>query len=99
MDVLARLDPDSLDLSNPGVHRTDRDFPIAWIKPYGRGRVFYSYIGHPDAAWDDPARADDCTARRSAWAMGRRHHPPAASADGALKNSGARYSAPKLAMR
>lgn len=54
VDVLARLDPSSLDLTHPNVHRNDRDFPVAWIKPYGKGRVFYSYLGHTDAAWDDP---------------------------------------------
>ena len=54
VDVLARLDPASLDLSHPNVHRKDQDFPIAWTKAHGKGRVFYSYLGHPDAAWDDP---------------------------------------------
>ena len=27
---------------------------MAWIKPYGDGRVFFSYLGHTDAASDDP---------------------------------------------
>jgi hypothetical protein len=54
IDVLARLDPASVDLADADVHRTDADFPVAWIKPYGNGRVFYSYLGHTDAAWDDP---------------------------------------------
>jgi type 1 glutamine amidotransferase len=54
VDVLARLDPASLDLADPDVHRKDRDFPVAWIKSFGKGRVFYSYLGHTDAAWDDP---------------------------------------------
>jgi type 1 glutamine amidotransferase len=54
VDVLARIDPDSVDLTAPTVHRRDNDFPIAWIKPYGKGRVFYSGLGHTDAAWDDP---------------------------------------------
>jgi quinoprotein glucose dehydrogenase len=53
VDVLARLDPASLDLSDPDVHRADADFPVAWIKAYGNGRVFYSYLGHTDSAWDD----------------------------------------------
>jgi type 1 glutamine amidotransferase len=52
--VLARLDADKLDLSNPKVHRTDRDFPVAWAKMYGKGRVFYSTFGHADEAWDNP---------------------------------------------
>ncbi len=54
VDVLARIDPASVDLTNPMVHRTDNDFPVAWIKAYGAGRVFYTGLGHTDAAWDDP---------------------------------------------
>ena len=54
VDVLARLDSTKIDLSVSGLNRTDRDFPIAWVKKYGRGNVFYSSLGHPDAAWDDP---------------------------------------------
>jgi type 1 glutamine amidotransferase len=53
VDVLARLDERKLDLTNRNVKRTDHDFPIAWIKNYGKGRVFSSTLGHPDAAWDD----------------------------------------------
>jgi type 1 glutamine amidotransferase len=54
VDVLASLDASKLDLTNPGVKRTDRDFPVAWIKNYGKGRVFSSTLGHPDPSWDDP---------------------------------------------
>jgi len=28
------------------IHRTDTDFPMAWVKSYGNGRVFYSALGH-----------------------------------------------------
>lgn len=54
VDVLARIDPRSVDLTVPMVHRTDADFPVAWIRNYGTGRVFYTGLGHTDAAWDDP---------------------------------------------
>ena len=54
VDVLASLDARKLDLTNKNVHRTDLDFPIAWVKSYGKGRVFSSTLGHTDAAWDDP---------------------------------------------
>ncbi len=50
--VLARLDPKKLDLKNPRVHRTDGDFPLAWAKMYGKGRVFYSTFGHRYETWD-----------------------------------------------
>lgn len=53
VDVLARLDQSKLDLTNKNVKRSDGDFPIAWLKTYGKGRVFSSTLGHPDAAWDD----------------------------------------------
>jgi type 1 glutamine amidotransferase len=49
VDVLASLDASKLDLTNKNVHRTDHDFPIAWVKNYGKGRVFSSTLGHTDA--------------------------------------------------
>ena len=52
--VLMRLDPSKLDLANPRVHRADRDFPVAWAKMYGTGRVFYTTLGHVEANWDKP---------------------------------------------
>ena len=52
--VLARLDASKLDFSKPEIHRTDKDFPVAWAKMYGKGRVFYSSFGHTAEAWDDP---------------------------------------------
>jgi type 1 glutamine amidotransferase len=54
VDVLASLDAGKLDLTNKNVHRADHDFPIAWVKSYGKGRVFSSTLGHTDASWDDP---------------------------------------------
>ena len=38
------------------MHRTDADFPVAWTKTYGKGRVFYSTLGHPRELWDTPDR-------------------------------------------
>ena len=52
--VLAHLDPATLDLHAPLVHRTDGDFPAAWSKTYGKGRVFYSILGHDADDWDNP---------------------------------------------
>lgn len=52
--VLLRLDASKLDLTNPRVHRKDKDFAVAWAKMYGKGRVFYSTLGHPDENWDNP---------------------------------------------
>lgn len=52
--VLLSLDPSSVDLKNPNVHRTDNDFPQAWVKTYGKGRVFVCAFGHDAATWDRP---------------------------------------------
>ena len=52
--MLARLDATSVDLTAPLVHRTDGDFPVAWTKTYGKGRVFYSTLGHTRELWDTP---------------------------------------------
>jgi len=52
--VLAHLDAAGLDLTKPLVHRTDGDFPAAWSKSYGKGRVFYSILGHDADDWDLP---------------------------------------------
>jgi len=52
--VLARLDADKLDFTKPNINRKDRDFAVAWIKMYGKGRVFYSTFGHAAGPWDDP---------------------------------------------
>jgi len=53
--VLAHLDASKLDLTRPLVHRKDGDFPVAWAKSYGKGRVFYSILGHDAEDWDNPA--------------------------------------------
>jgi len=53
--VLMRLDPTKLDLANPRVHRQDLDFAVSWAKTYGKGRVFYSTLGHVEENWDMPA--------------------------------------------
>jgi uncharacterized protein len=52
--VLLRLDASKLDLTNPKVHRTDRDFPVIWVSNYGKGRVMYNGLGHLEAVWDRP---------------------------------------------
>lgn len=50
--VLATLDLSSVDMKAPGVHRTDRDFALAWAHRYGHGRVYVNALGHTKAVWD-----------------------------------------------
>jgi uncharacterized protein len=67
--VLMRLDPCKLDLKNPKVHRPDHDFAVTWAKSYGKGRVYYSTLGHPKDSWDDP-RLQKMYTEAIKWAMG-----------------------------
>jgi uncharacterized protein len=53
--VLLSLDPAKLNYeNNPRIHRADHDFAVAWDKMYGKGRVFYSTLGHTEESWSDP---------------------------------------------
>ncbi len=55
VNVLLSLNPGRLDYANnPKIHRADHDFPVAWSKMYGKGRVFYSTLGHTEESWEDP---------------------------------------------
>jgi uncharacterized protein len=70
VNVLLRLDETKLNYeNNPRIHRTDHDFAVAWTKMYGKGRVFYSTLGHTNEAWTDP---DIVTMYEEAikWALG-----------------------------
>src|ERR1700722_2187329 len=68
--VLARLDENKLDFNNnPRIHRTDKDFAVAWARDYGKGRVFYSTFGHTDESWDDP-RMQTMWLEAIKWGMG-----------------------------
>jgi type 1 glutamine amidotransferase len=51
--VLLRLDMSKLP-QNPNVRISNGDFPLAWAKMYGKGRVFYSSFGHDAKTWDNP---------------------------------------------
>lgn len=67
--VLLRLDPASVDLSRPGVARRFYGWPLAWTRPYGGGRVFYTALGHEAAVWQDP-RYQRMLLEAILWSMG-----------------------------
>jgi uncharacterized protein len=50
--VLLRLDVSKMP-PNDGYHGTDGDMPLVWAKTYGKGRVFYSSLGHSASTWDN----------------------------------------------
>jgi type 1 glutamine amidotransferase len=51
--VLLSLANNSVNLSVPGVNRSDGDFALAWTRPFGSGRVFYTALGHGEEVWQD----------------------------------------------
>jgi type 1 glutamine amidotransferase len=64
-----RLDANKVDLANPRVHRKDRDFAVTWTKMYGKGRVYYSTLGHSAENWDRP-EMQAMYVEAIKWAMG-----------------------------
>lgn len=53
--VLMSLDVSSVDLKHPPlapVLRKDLDFPLAWVRTWGKGRVFVCPLGHIMSFWD-----------------------------------------------
>ena len=55
--VLLSIDTERTDLSNEprdGAYRADKDYAMAWVRQYGRGRVFYAGFGHHPAIFKNP---------------------------------------------
>lgn len=50
IDVLLRLDLSNVP-ENPGLHLKG-DYPLAWMKTFGKGRVFYGSFAHASETWD-----------------------------------------------
>jgi len=67
--VLMRLDVSKLDMKNKNVHRTDGDFAVTWAKMYGKGRVYYTTLGHVQANWDK-LEFQQMMTEAIKWAMG-----------------------------
>ena len=51
--VVLRLDTSKLP-PNQNLLSKDGDFPLAWAKMYGQGRVFYGSFAHDAKTWDNP---------------------------------------------
>jgi type 1 glutamine amidotransferase len=50
VEVLLRLDLANVP-ANPALHLKG-DYPLAWAKTYGKGRVFFASFGHASSVWD-----------------------------------------------
>ncbi len=53
--VLLELADGQVDLGVPGGRRPDCGFPLAWCVTDGKGRTFYTALGHFPSAWETPA--------------------------------------------
>jgi type 1 glutamine amidotransferase len=52
--VLMSLDTIRTNMKKDGVKRTDGDFAVAWVRTQGKGRVFYSSLGHNAHIYTNP---------------------------------------------
>jgi len=77
INVLLSLDSGGADLSKG--KREDGDYALAWWRPYGRGRVFYSALGHRPEVWADE-RFSTHVIEAIAWAVDGPDVPAAAPA-------------------
>jgi type 1 glutamine amidotransferase len=54
LHVIMSVDNSSIDTNKKDVHRTDKDFAIAWCHEFGKGKSFYTSLGHRREVWKDP---------------------------------------------
>ncbi|TWU31224.1 ThuA domain-containing protein [Novipirellula artificiosorum] len=54
LHVLLSVDVDHSDKPTKPLKREDKDYPISWFKEYGKGRVFYSSLGHNKSTFHNP---------------------------------------------
>ena len=52
--------------------------PVSWVRDYGRGRVFYTNLGHNNETWSDAAFQKHLN-EGTAWALGRFDAPSKAN--------------------
>lgn len=74
--VLLKLDTSSVDMKARGINPGATEFPLVWVRPYGKGRVFYSALGHFDEVWDMPG-IRGMLLEGMLWITGQREAPAA----------------------
>jgi uncharacterized protein len=68
LHVILSVDNRSLDVSKGS--RDDQDYPVAWCQRFGKGRSFYTSLGHHQAVWND-RRFQQHLLGGLKWAMGQ----------------------------
>jgi type 1 glutamine amidotransferase len=52
--MLLRLDPEKSDMNVKGLKREDKDWGVAWVRHWEKGRVFYCSLGHNNEMYWNP---------------------------------------------
>ncbi|MBN1125663.1 MAG: ThuA domain-containing protein [Sedimentisphaerales bacterium] len=52
--VIVSIDIEKTDMTVDGIHRTDGDFAMTYIKTYGKGRIYYNALGHQHELFWNP---------------------------------------------
>lgn len=73
--VLLSLDPKSVEVAKG--KRGDEDYAVAWCKPWGRGRVFYTSLGHLPEVWANQAYREHLLGGFDWAVFGPDYSPPA----------------------
>ncbi|MCB9910014.1 MAG: ThuA domain-containing protein [Planctomycetes bacterium] len=60
--VLLSLDPTGTDMTKAGMNREDGDYAVAWTRHQGKGKVFYTSLGHREDVWRNPQYRDHLVA-------------------------------------
>jgi uncharacterized protein len=66
--VTMSLDKSKTDMTKKGVKATE--FPLTWYRNYGKGRVFYTALGHRPEVWEDQ-RFQKMIVNALKWASGK----------------------------
>jgi uncharacterized protein len=66
--IILSVENTSIDTKKEGVKRTDGDFAISWCQDFGKGRSFYTSLGHRKEVWTDP-RFQEHLINGLQWAM------------------------------
>lgn len=84
--VLMTLVPGSVEIDKG--KRKDRDYAVTWCKDHGRGRVFYTSLGHRPEVWED-GRFQEHVMAGIEWAVHGPEHSPAPPEDAVVLFGGA----------
>jgi predicted dehydrogenase len=72
--TLDRFDPDEVEVLASGIWH-GQVHPMAYVKDYGQGKVFFLALGHDERAFGHP-EFQKMTLRGLRWALGERQRPP-----------------------